>query len=278
MDQNSHSSSSARSSFIDDLHKALLGVDENISQLEQAVLGELPTFGGEHKEEKARLYFHLYTIPLLEAAGLFESGRRQEQVFWGAVQSCMGLHIRYADYIIDNDRTGLSTPLLTKRAHAYLARAQSLLLGEGHSWGCEQIAIYGQYIDYECEVEQGYFHDLSSLWRRVSPLCVVGETYLASSIRAPEFRRSYRDFLGWSLIHADCDDVLEDLSAQRKTPVTHLIGERITGSAPDLFAAAEAMARIKEFQAKQAQRLLESIGDDCPAWRTIIKEMDKVFR
>ena len=283
MGLNSRSSSNAHSAFIDDLHEALLGVYESISPLEQAVLAQRLSIEGKSQspddgdEKKARLYFHLYTIPLLEAAGLFDDEQWESAVFWGAVQLCFGLHLRYADYVMDGDRVNRSLPQLTKQAHGYLARAQSLLWSRGYSWMPEQSAIYTQYIDYECEVEQGYFPDFTSLWRRVSPLCIVGETYLASSIRAPEFRWSYRNFLSWSLIHADCDDVLEDLAARRKTPVTILASERITNHATDLAAAAEVIARIKDFQAKQAKRLLRQVTDDSPAWRTIILQMEKVF-
>jgi hypothetical protein len=253
-----------------------------VSTLEQAVLeGLLPASqtstldGGE--QEKGRLYFHLYTMPLLESAGLLEDGRWQEAVFWGTVQSCLGLHIRYADYIMDGDRVQASVPRLTKQAHGYLARSQNLLWSKGYTWSPEQTAIYSQYLDYECELEAGCLHDFSSLWRRVSPLCVLGETYLASSMRSSEFLRTYRTFLAWSLIHADCDDVLEDLAAHRKTPVTILASERITNHSTDAAGVAEVIAYFKSFQAKHARRLLEGLPEKSPAWRTVISQMDRVF-
>jgi hypothetical protein len=282
MDQNSHLSSGARSSFIEVLREALLGVSESISVLEQAVLAERFEIKDgapleESEQEKARLYFYLYTVPLLESSGLLEAEKWEAALFWGSVQLCLGLHIRYADYIMDRDEVKLSLPRLTKQAHDYLARAQSLLWSRGYNWTPEQMAIYTQYIEYECEVEQGYFQDFGSLWRRVSPLCIAGETYLARAIRAPGFRLSYRNYLGWSLIHADCDDVLEDLAAQRKTPVTLLASERIVSHWSDLAGAAEVISHIKAFQAKQAQRLLKAVSDDYPAWKTIIRQMEKVF-
>jgi hypothetical protein len=251
-----------------------------VSALEEAVFERLAgtkrpsTMGGEERE-KGRLYFHLYTVPLLESAGLLEDDRWQEAVFWGAVQLCLGLHIRYADYIMDGDKVCASIPRLTKQAHGYLARAQSLLWSKGHAWSPEQTAIYGQYIDYECELEAGCFHDFSSLWRRVSPLCVVGETYLSSSMGSLEFRWNYRKFLAWSLIHADCDDVLEDLAANRKTPVTILARERITNHSTDLAATSEVVRALKAFQAKQAERLLHSVSD--PVWQTVIRKLVEAF-
>lgn len=250
-----------------------------MSALEQAVFerlsapSQLATLEGEERE-KGRLYFHLYTIPLLESAGLLEDERWQEAVFWGTVQLCLGLHIRYADYIMDGDQVDASIPRLTKQAHGYLARAQSLLWSKGYAWAPEQTAIYAQFIDYECELEEGCFHDFSSLWRRVSPLCVVGETYLSSSMTS-EFRWNYRKFLAWSLIHADCDDVLEDLAAHRKTPVTILAREQITNHSSDLAATAEVIRRLKAFQSKQTERLLEAVSD--PVWQTVIRKMGEAF-
>ena len=231
----------------------------------------------DDEREKGRLYFHLYTIPLLESAGLLEDERWQEAVFWGAVQLCLGLHIRYADYIMDGDQVDASIPRLTKQAHVYLARAQSLLWSKGYAWSPEQTAIYAQYIDYECELEEGRFHDFSSLWRRVSPLCVVGETYLASSMRSPEFRWNYRRFLAWSLIHADCDDVLEDLAADRKTPVTILARERITSHWTDPEGVAEVVAQIKNLQARHTKRLLGGLDKESLVWRAIILQMEEAF-
>lgn len=229
------------------------------------------------EREKGRLYFHLYTIPVLESAGLLEDERWQEAVFWGAVQLCLGLHIRYADYIMDGDKVDASIPRLTKQAHGYLARARSLLWSRGYAWTPDQTAVYAQFVDYECELEEGCFHDFSALWRRVSPLCVVGETYLASSMRSSEFRWNYRRFLGWSLIHADCDDALEDLAANRKTPVTILARERITNHSTDPGGVAEVIAQIKALQAKHARRLLEGLNTESLAWRTIILQMEKSF-
>ncbi len=283
MDPNTRSLFSAHSNLIDDLHTGLLGVYEDLSALEQAVFAQSLFLEGENPKrhqqewEKGHLYFHLYTVPLLEAAGLFAADRFDEAVFWGGIQLCFGLHIRYADYLMDNDQTDLDTAQLTKRTQGYLARAQTLLWRKQYDWRPEQLSLYGQYIEYECEVRQGYVHDLSSLWRRVSPLCITGETYLAPAITASNFAWTYRHFLGWSLIYADCDDVLEDLQCERRTPVTALVGEKLTPQASDFAGAAQVMAHIKDCQTKQAQRLLRDLGESFPAWRMIITQMQEKF-
>jgi hypothetical protein len=96
-------------------------------------------------------------------------------------------------------------------------------------------------------------------------------------MRSSEFQWNYRRFLGWSLIHADCDDVLEDLAAHRKTPVTILARERITNHSTDPSGVAEVIAEIKSLQARHARRLLEGLDAESLAWRTIVVQMEKAF-
>lgn len=270
------------SNFIDKIRCALLTTYGEVANLED----EIYAYNIQHLNDQnfqysdrqiSRVYFYLYTVPLLESAGFLAKGHLDKAIFWGRVNLLLCLYTRYTDYIIDNDSTDFKTSQLLKLAVCYLAEAQSLLIDHGFTWTIKQSAILNQLFDYEYEVAQGYFHDFSSLWRRVSPLCILGETYLASSIQVPNFKWLFRNFLSWSLLHSDCDDVLEDLAAERITPVTILVSEYRTGLYTDMSASAETIRLIKLFLAKQSQYLSSKLDNNNPMWLAIISHMNTIF-
>lgn len=269
--------------LIDNLSAALLVEDKEIARLEDAIF----SYRTQHLNEEsflksdrqlARIYFYLYTIPLLESAGLLAKGCFDKAIFWSRVHLLLCLYTRYTDYIIDRDSTGYQTPQILKRAFGYLVEAQDLLKNRGRAWSVNQSAIMVQLFEYEHEVSGGYVHDFSSLWRRVSPLCVLGETYLASTIHVTNFKWLYRWFLSWSLLQSDCDDIFEDLLANRTTPVTILVNEHRAGVHSDILASADTINRIKLFLDKQSRNIVSNISSSCPMWLIIINHMNAIYQ
>lgn len=171
-------------------------------------------------QKTAQRYFYLHALPMLEGLGLLE--QQENAIFWGTVQLCLDLHLRYVDYIIDDDKIDKSRLLITQRSYDYLLQSQMLLNQKGYLWGSDQMAIYTQYFDYEKEANTDLFHDFGSLWRRVSPLFIVSGSYLKLSGKIVEFDFYYKRYISSLLLKADCSDIIKDINKQ-KTPITNLV-------------------------------------------------------
>jgi hypothetical protein len=271
MAPNSHFLCNASDLFLDSLQSLLNNCSSIAGRLEQDIV--LPV---KEDPRLVRRYLYLYTLPMLEAAGLL-SNEYSVARFWATVQLCLSLHLRTVDYILDSDRDNEKIVDHTRRAHRYLAHAQDLLQQKGLAWGPSQTALYAQFYEYEVEVHNGFFHDFSSTWRRVSPLCVVPETYLASRLSIAGLTQSYRCFLSWSLLHADCNDVLKDLKSGCVTPVTRLVQEKITGMSHDMAAGADVLNQIKIFLHWHYQSTHSAL-ESYPLWRTVMEQMETIFR
>jgi hypothetical protein len=266
-----HSSSSVGDAFLDGLRESLTRDSPTSVRLEDAI--RLPV---EEDPRFVRRYLYLYTIPILEVAGLLSGPSDAVALMWTTVHLCLSLHLRHIDHVLDSDRDAGRILEHARKSHRYLAYAQDLLQKNHLEWGPAQTAMYSQFYDYEMEVREGYFHDFSSLWRRVSPLCVVPETYLVADHVSPDFRHSYRSFVSWSLLQADCDDLLKDLKHECTTPVTRLVQERTTGVFGDMAAAAEVVSTIKTVLRVHYEALHSAVSS-YPLWRSILERMDQAF-
>jgi len=268
---------------IQTLRPDLKDIYQSIEDLEQAVLLHYSAdlkcelFSNEQDRQIAQLYFYFYTVPLLESAGLLVLEQWTNAIFWSAVHLCLCLHLRYVDYAIDKDPSQLSIYQLTKRATKYLMYAQMLVESKQHCWSSDQVAIYMQYLNYETELLDGHKHDYYTLWRRVSPLCIVGETYLKDSIQSDNFVQAYRRFVSWSLLHADCQDAIIDLAAQRITPITTLLQEQSTNTHLDSAVYASVLEKVKAFLKVQNDRLIFSLGSSNPIWSAVIHAIDAMY-
>jgi len=270
MTLSSHFSSGVSDPFLDSLKIRLNRCSASTERVEENL--SLPV---EEDPRLVRRYLYLYTIPLLEAAGILNDDH-QTATWWASVQVCLSLHLRSIDNILDEDRINGKIIDHARKAHLYLAHAQSLLHEKGRFWGSPQAVLYAQFYEYEIEVRDGMFHDFSSLWRRVSPLCVIPETYLGAQFATAGLAQCYRSFLSWSLLHADCDDVLKDLRCGCTTPVTRLVQEKTNGVFHDFAAGAEVLDKIKSFLKRHSESLRSAL-QLYPLWATVLDEMDRAM-
>jgi hypothetical protein len=224
-----------------------------------------------YDSEKAELYLHLYTLPVLEAADLLKDERHDEAVKWGKAQLDLCLHIRYLDDVLDGDCTRLSVAETLRRSHAYLRHAHALFASTGASWDEGDEAVYLQFLLYEDEAACGAVLDFDTMWRRVSPLCIVAETRLRD-LMPLEFGREYRAFLAWSLAHADCADALEDLKRGRETVVVSAARElagRSGAIRPEHLAGA--VRHVRDLLACRRPR------PAYPLWAHIVDSLERSF-
>lgn len=217
----------------------------------------------------ARRYFYLYTLPLLEGTGLCSPKQQEKAIFWGTIQLCLGLHLRYADYIIDNDKIDKSRLLISEKSYIYLLLAQMLLSQKGYLWGEEQLAMYRQYFDYENEVNSDQFHDFGSLWRRVSPLIIICESYLKSSWQIIDLNFYYKRYLSCFLLKGDCLDIIKDINFQ-KTPVTNLIYDYDFHIDGNLMLIANAIDSVDVIVNRTLTKIKNNISEQLPIWKIII--------
>lgn len=224
-------------------------------------------------QERANVYFYLYGLPVIESAGLTEPRAREEALLWARVQTCLGMHLRYADDILDGDAPPDRLALIYRRSRAYLAQAQRLLHEAKHPWGPAQEAIFVQFIAYEMELAGSLSPHFETQWRRVSPLCVLTRTYLAERTE-PGFAAEFDRYLAWSLGHADRRDLLEDLNRSRVTPLTRLAHE-VAGSTTDLGlpAVSKAHSEAKQFLARSTP----TAGQNAPLWQSLIAFLELAY-
>lgn len=270
MAQNIHSSFSVGDIFLDSLRQHFECTSLTLVSLEDRL--RLPVC---EDPQLVRRYLYLYTLPVLEGARLL-NGSMDECDVWATVSVCLSLNLRHLDYVLDADQSSESVPGDIRQAHSLLAGAHEILRIHGVEWGPAQSALYGQFLEYEMEVQQGYFHDLSSLWRRVSPMCVLPETYLAKYL-SPGFLRQYRTFLSWSLLQSDCDHALKDMTRQCHTPVTKLLHERTAGVYHDFSVGAEVLDGIKHALQMISSSLRSEIRG-YPLWHYIVTQMEEAFQ
>lgn len=227
----------------------------------------------EESPEIVRRYFALYTVPVLEMSDLFKKDT-DELMLWAFMQTQLGVNIRYMDNVVDGD-PGTNNAALLLASHRVLADAKRLLAEDELSWGEDQDDVYGQYLAYETENQNGFHHDFDSLWRRVSPLCVVTDTYLCKVI-PKKLIGTYKRYLAWSLLQADCDDSLKDLAANVNTPVTRTLRQSIFGVYLDWTAGVEVIADLKRFLKRQCE-LIQGDLEMYPAWSNLIRSLDQTF-
>lgn len=264
-------SSCRRSDFLDSLMASVTEIWPQVGRLSNSIESKLK----EYDLSIVRPYLLLYTLPVLEISGLLDSAKSEDQDLWASVQTMMGVHLRYLDNVIDADveRNVAIGHFLS--SHQLLSEVRSILIDRGLQWRPCQDDIYGQFLAFECENHAGFNHDFDSLWRRVSPLCVVPETYLSSAI-PDELRLAYKDYLAWSLIHADCDDSLKDLRAACNTPVTRALRASTSGVYLDWRSSAEVIKRIKSFLQRRLEQLEHAIAR-YPIWSHVIRNANQTF-
>lgn len=239
------------------------------------LLDEITSVMNEDAPNIVRRYFVLYTIPVLEMSELVPNGDPDKLFLWGLVQTQLGVYIRYADNVVDGDCEAGSIASTLLASHRILSDAKLLLSHHDVVWDADQDDVHSQFLAFESESRAGFHHGFDSLWRRVSPLSVVPETYL-SHVIPTQLVLTYRQYLAWSLLHADCDDSLKDLNAGVNTPVTRALTQSSRGVYLDWSSGAEVIADLKEFLRRQGERLLVSAGP-YPSWSTIIRHLDAAF-
>ena len=228
----------------------------------------------EYDQAKAYIYFRLYIIPMLECAGLLTANRVDTAVLWGKVQFSMGMHIRYLDKVIDAD-TQRNHYHDVQLAHYYLLSALNTIGTVGQVWNTQAQAIYCQYLHYESEIRVGYRHSFASLWRRVSPLCVVPEQYLAERV-APLDAYWFRHYLSWSLVYADCADVFDDMQNHTTTPISRLLREAWTNTYHDAQIAVDVIGYMQDYLETQCHPLLAFIQPRYPLWSMCVAHMKRI--
>lgn len=246
----------------------------HLYELESLIVDQLPLDSVGARElaplaQMARLYFRLYGLPVLEAAGLFDVRRFEQAVAWGSVQICLSLYIRNIDYVLDADHEHVNNPTSIWIATSCLIKAQLLVQALGLSWSSAQFDILQQHLRYEVESQHGHRHEIGLLWRRVSPLCVVGETYLAGAMTVSNFQSLYRSYLSWSLLRADCDDLFDDLKMNRLTPLTILVQEEKRGTYQDLAVALGVQNRVVALLDRQQHWIRRQLNDSVPVWNLL---------
>jgi len=220
---------------------------------------------------KSKIYLFRYTLTLLEVADLLNEKRWKEMLFWATVQLRIGMHLRYLDYILDNDRSELSKVELFSRSQAYFLQMHKSLRSQGYLWQNEQDAIYGQFIEIEREIQNNYSISFALLWRRVSPLCVVPETYLKSQVTTVSYKL-YKDYLSLSLLYADYQDFLCDILSSKPNSLLYLaeLEAQNPRKVDDLYIIAN-QARL--LQLKLATRILDMTPTNKPLLKAIIKKV-----
>jgi len=264
-------SADARSGFLEGLGGAAAMQYAVASRL----LMDVPACLKEHDEVVVRRYLLLYTFPLLEMCGLFRSADYADQLFWALLQTQVGVHLRYLDDLIDGDVSPESVATRFQATHRLLRDVRHALNERGLAWSARQDDIYGQLFEFEAENRAGFNHDFDSMWRRVSPLCVVADTYLLNSTDE-SLLLAYREYLAWSLLQADCDDGLKDFGKLVRTPVTRVIRTVTSRTHLDWNAGAGAIAEVKEFLDHRREVLLAKILP-CPLWSIIVRHLDQAF-
>jgi len=221
-------------------------------------------------QKTAQRYFYFYTLPMLEGLGVLE--QQENAIFWGTVQLCLDLHLRYVDYIIDNDKIDISRLLITQKSYDYLFRSQMLLNQKGYLWGSDQMAIYTQYFDYEKEANTDMFHDFGSLWRRVSPLFIVSGSYLKLSGQIVDFDFYYKRYISSWLLKADCSDIIKDIHKQ-KTPITHLVYNYDAQIDRNVMLMAKTINSIDVKLDRGLTQIKNHISKKLPIWAIIIESL-----
>lgn len=263
------------------LYDLFLNTHPIVRELEQRVLScRLPhsvcmsAAQAEYDQKKANIYFRLYTIPVLECAGFITPDQLETAVLWGKVQFSMGMHIRYLDTVIDGDTQHDSYNDL-QLAHFYLLEAIRGLGTLGHTWDVSAQAFYCQYLHYESEIRAGHRHTFASLWRRVSPLCVIPEVCLVRRLTQSDMQW-FRHYLSWSLLYADCADVFDDMNRHTTTPISRLVREAYTHTYHDAQIAADIVKYMRNYLSQQCRLLESSIQPRYPLWSMCVTHMQNI--
>ena len=223
-----------------------------------------------YDEKKSLIYFRLYTVPLLECAGLLAPGRYVEALRWGMAQFCFGMHIRYIDSVIDADEK-IDALIMMQLASSYLVRAQQELMLVGVQWDVRLTSLYQQLFLYETEVRTGYCHSYGSLWRRVSPLVLVWTALEQRNFISSTHVYWFRQYLSWSLLVADCDDGLRDYGAGIQTPFVRLLREALNGTANNIEQLVYVFDHMNVFLAQQELLLAGYMQIRYPLWSLAVQ-------
>lgn len=226
-------------------------------------------------EAIVRRYLLLYTLPVLEIGQLLD-GPLADALEWATIQTRLGLHLRHLDDVLDGDCTKEALPNTSFIANAILDDVKRSLTDRELSWDRQQDDVHAQLLAFETENHAGFIHDFDSLWRRVSPLCVLTETHLRPTGQRQRLVFSYREYLAWSLLHADCDDALSDVRDGSPTPVTRLLEGVLSGVHSDWNSGAAVIASLKTFLEQKREQLRRDVVS-CPLWLTVISYLDEAF-
>lgn len=221
-------------------------------------------------------YYRYYTVPLLDGLDLMKEEKLDDACFWGTVQVCLGLHLRFVDYLVDGDKAIVNNPRIAGSAAAYLYTAQRKLAERSIKWGPEQWVHYQQCFSFEAEVAAGYMHGPMSLWRRVSPLCVLGRTYCFAQL-GNQFVDCYEKFLGWCLLVGDYHDWLKDLAANRRTNVTGFMLQS-DGAYPDEAHISSVLTHLRHVLAHEHREIVGLIRGMkcCSLWSLVMRALGSV--
>jgi hypothetical protein len=265
--------------WLEKLRADLIAIDGRFVELEEEVIASSIVAVQQYwPRATLQQYFYRYTLPILERSGVLASRDHQLKVMVGSAQLSMGLHLLALDDVLDQDGQKDSCPELLRIAQAHLAAAMGHLHSLGISWGLDQQAIYEQFLDYESELRAGIVHDLGALWRRASPLCVVPESVLP----VIGFQRSlgsiFRQYLGWTLLHSDCCDLLKDLRTGQVTPATTLVRDCEQGDRHDVIRCGTALDHIRRVLDHQRRVIMQALNQPSDTvWICAIDNLEALF-
>lgn len=255
MSQKLHFSSCLSDEIINEILNISPGTKRAINKLESAIFSFKNNSSSETFEnlfskdiDVSKRYFRIYTLPLLETCNLLSEKRFNEALLWSKINLSFCLNLRFLDNVIDDDVEAGDNKYTVKlsnlkKADNYLTYALKLLYENGFDWQDENVNVYNQFYEYERESYLGHFYEFDTLWRRVSPLCILMETYLKDRIVDKNFINGFQKYLSCLLITADMDDFFEDFRNKKKTPVTKFILENKTDDFKQLFMS---QRRIEE--------------------------------
>src|SRR5664279_956318 len=113
MAPNSHFSSSVGDPFIDSLRQRLERMAIAVMHLEENIV--LPV---REDPRLVRKYLYLYTLPILEIAGLL-GAEPSKLGLWANVHMSLSLHLRAIDYVLDGDSDRGQVTDQARRAYLY---------------------------------------------------------------------------------------------------------------------------------------------------------------
>jgi hypothetical protein len=161
------------------------------------------------RSEDLNIYQTLYSAPLFPIECDWPKDRILKLF---TAQTFLGLSLRYFDSLIDGDGNDSSVKRLAMAMKCVAGAADVLDM-----YSPLDDPILWDFLQYEEDVAAEWDHDYNTIWRRVSPLCSLVRQGLFGL--GFDQQRLWREYLGWMLLFADCEDALDDWSQKRRTPV-----------------------------------------------------------